>query len=109
VYEEWRRLLRPAIEKELLGRTLDQGDPAERLAAQAAEDLPTPAEIMALAEERVDVLLLLRNLNAAEAATLLAYHAPGANHNALAAELGVSPEALRVRMYRALRRVRRTV
>jgi hypothetical protein len=97
-----RRRLRVAIERDLIGRTLDSGDPVAKLQI----DPPMPEEILELAELRVDALVALAKLPPEDAVVILAYHL-SADRQALAAELGISHANLRQRASRIQRRLRR--
>jgi hypothetical protein len=98
VFAEIRRKLRVAIEKELLGRTQDSGDPVEKLRADQGE--ATPDEILRLADERLDVLMALQRLPEADAGLLKLYHDPDIDRKQLASDLGMTYVNLRQRARR---------
>lgn len=101
-YRRLRRAVARAIEQELLGRTLDAGDPVRKLAAEP----PTPEDILENAEMRVDVLLQLRRLPAEEADMLESYYS-GADTKGVARRLGITDAALRKRVERSINKLRR--
>jgi hypothetical protein len=103
LYEILRRELRRRIEVELLGRTSDSGDVAERM-KQVAQP-PDAAELLEDAEARVDLYTLLGRLNAEDERLLWDYYDPGADRDELAANYHIKPATLRKRVERALDKV----
>lgn len=118
---EWhagiRAHLRRAVEKLLLGRTTDAGDPYRRLTdnlsnqpirtrpgAEKQRDLPTTDRALVFAELRIDALLRLQQLPQEERALLLEY-CTSDDPTALSAAHGITPVALRKRIERIRRKV----
>ena len=104
VWPSLRRRLRPTIERELLGRTLDtkssMGDLSENVTPSSLDLLQEAAAV------RLDFLVACRRLSPEDRALLLEYSgASPAEHVALAARLGIRPDLLRRRVANARRRL----
>jgi RNA polymerase sigma factor (sigma-70 family) len=93
------RELRKEIEKELLGRTVDQHDPTDRLVV--VEDIPDE-----LADVRLEVWLVLQRLDPVDRELLVAGFVHGRSYRELAAQYGVSERTIRRRLMNALRWLR---
>jgi RNA polymerase sigma factor (sigma-70 family) len=94
------RELRKEVERELLGRTADEKDPAD---VRYEPDPDVPEEWAAL---RLDALLELARLDPLDQLILVKHHVEGYDYRTLADELGMSEGAVRVRAHRALVAVR---
>ncbi len=101
-----RRRLRSAIERDLLGRTLDSGDVAEKLMLDPSEGRATPEEILEFAELRLDFLLALEKLPAEDRILLCEYVDPSCDRRALAQRRNISYDALRQRVSRIQKTIR---
>lgn len=97
VYQRVRSAVRSAIERELLGRTLDAGDPTTKL---AKEPTVSTDELLDQAFERTDLLAALATLHPDERQLLLEYYDPESDRDAIAARLRISNAALRKRVSR---------
>jgi RNA polymerase sigma factor (sigma-70 family) len=93
------RELRKEIERELLGRTVDQHDPVDRLVV--AEDVPDE-----LADVRLEIWLALQKLDPLDRQLLVGTFLHGLSYSELAAQYGVSERTIRRRLMNALRRLR---
>jgi RNA polymerase sigma factor (sigma-70 family) len=93
------RELRKEIERELLGRTVDQHDPIDRLVV--AEDVPDE-----LADVRLEVWLALQRLDPVDRELLVAVFVHGRSYRELAEQYGVSESTICRRVANALRRIR---
>jgi hypothetical protein len=94
------RELRKEVERELLGRTADEKDPAD---VRYEPDPDVPEEWAAL---RLDVLLELARLDPLDQLILVKHYVEGYDYRTLADEVGMSEGAVRVRAHRALVAVR---
>lgn len=94
------RELRKEVERELLGRTADEKDPAD---VRYEPDPDVPEEWAAL---WLDDLLELARLDPLDRLILKKHHGEGYDYRTLADELGMSEGAVRVRAHRALVAVR---
>jgi RNA polymerase sigma factor (sigma-70 family) len=94
------REVRKEVERELLGRTADEKDPAD---VRYEPDPDVPEEWAAL---RLDVLLELARLDPLDQLILVKHYVEGCDYRTLADELGMSEGAVRVRAHRALVAVR---
>jgi RNA polymerase sigma factor (sigma-70 family) len=93
------RELRKEIERELLGRTIDQLDRIDQL--MVVEDIPDE-----LADVRLEVWLALQRLDPLDQELLVAVFVHGRNYSELAAQYGVSEKTIRRRVANALRWLR---
>jgi RNA polymerase sigma factor (sigma-70 family) len=91
--------LRKEIERELLGRTIDQHDPIDRLVV--AEDVPDE-----LVDVRLEIWLALQRLDPLDRELLIAVFLHGRGYRELAAQYGVSERTIRRRLMNALRWLR---
>jgi len=99
--QQWlAKELRKELERELLGRTVDQDDPADAL------PLPDPDVPEELAELRVSVVVALAQLDPVDRALLVKHHCEGYDYRTLADELGMSEAAVRKRAERTRRKLR---
>lgn|GEM_PF-3421999 len=94
------RELRREVERELLGRTADEKDPAD---VRYEPDPDVPQEWAAL---RLDVLLELARLDPLDQLILVKHYVEGYDYRTLADKLGMSEGAVRVRAHRAAVAVR---
>jgi RNA polymerase sigma factor (sigma-70 family) len=94
------REVRKEVERELLGRTADEKDPAD---VRYEPDPDVPEEWAAL---RLDVVLELARLDPLDRLILVKHYVEGCDYRTLAEELGMSEGAVRVRAHRALVAVR---
>jgi len=94
------REVRKEVERELLGRTADEKDPAD---VRYEPDPDVPEVWAAL---RLDVLLELARLDPLDQLILVKHYVEGCDYRTLADELGMSEGAVRVRAHRALVAVR---
>jgi RNA polymerase sigma factor (sigma-70 family) len=92
------RELRKEIERELLGRTIDQHDIGR---VMVVEDIPDE-----LADVRLEVWLALQRLDPLDQELLVAVFVHGRNYSELAAQYGVSEKTIRRRVANALRWLR---
>jgi hypothetical protein len=93
------RELRMEIERELLGRTVDQHDPIDRLVV--AEDVPDD-----LVDVRLEAWLVLQRLDPLDRDLLIAVFVHGRSYSELAAQYGVSESTISRRVANALHRIR---
>jgi RNA polymerase sigma factor (sigma-70 family) len=93
------RELRKEIERELLGRTVDQHDPIDRV--MVADDIPDE-----LVDVRLEAWLALQRLDPLDRELLIAVFVHGQSYSELAAQYGVSERTIRRRLMNALRRLR---
>ena len=102
--QQWlAKELRKELERELLGRTVDQSAVIEKLVLR---DPDVPGE---LADLRLDVFLALTELAPLDREILMKHYVEGYDYRTLANELGMSEPALRLRAHRALKTLRRTL
>ncbi len=94
------REVRKEVERELLGRTADEKDPAD------VRYEPDPDVSQEWAALRLDVLLELARLDPLDQLILVKHYVEGCDYRTLADELGMSVGAVRVRAHRALVAVR---
>jgi RNA polymerase sigma factor (sigma-70 family) len=93
------RQLRKEFERELLGRTVDQHDPVDRLVV--AEDVPDE-----LVDIRIDAWLALQRLDPLDRNLLVDVFLHERSYSELAAQYGVSEKTIRRRVANALRWLR---
>jgi RNA polymerase sigma factor (sigma-70 family) len=93
------RELRKEIERELLGRTVDQHDPIDRV--MVADDIPDE-----LVDVRLEAWLALQRLDPVDRELLIAVFVHGQSYSELAAQYGVSEKTIRRRLMNTLRRLR---
>jgi RNA polymerase sigma factor (sigma-70 family) len=95
------RELRKEIERELIGRTIDQHDPIDRL---VVADATIPDSI---ADVRLDVWLMLQQLDPVDRELLIDVFVHGRSYRELATQYGVSVSTICRRVTNALRWLRR--
>jgi len=94
------RELRKEIERELIGRTIDQHDPIDRL---VVADATIPDSI---ADVRLDVWLMLQQLDPVDRQLLIDVFVHGLSYRELATQYGVSESTVSRRLTNALRWLR---
>jgi RNA polymerase sigma factor (sigma-70 family) len=92
--------LRKEIEGELIGRTVDQSDPLDRIVVAEDDGLGE------LADVRLDIWLTLRRLDPLDQELLIAVFVHERSYSELAAQYGVSEKTIRRRLMNALRWLR---
>jgi RNA polymerase sigma factor (sigma-70 family) len=93
------RELRKEVERELLGRTIDQIDRIDQL--MVVEDIPDE-----LADVRLEIWLALQKLDPLDRDLLIAVFVHGRSYSELAAQYGVSVSTISRRVANALHRIR---
>jgi len=94
------RELRKEVEKELIGRTVDQHDPIDRV---MVADATIPDSI---ADVRLEIWLALQKLDPLDRQLLTDVFVHGLSYSELAAQYGVSERTIRRRLMNALRWLR---
>jgi hypothetical protein len=94
------RELRKEVERELVGRTVDQHDPFDL--AMATDDIPAD-----LVDVRLEAWLALQRLDQEDRDLLVAVFVHGRSYSELAAQYGVSVSTISRRVANALHRIRR--
>jgi hypothetical protein len=105
VYDEMRHRVRLAVERELLGRSTDAGDPYAKLARNRLPP-PSPEEKLEFALWRWDCVVELASLPEDECRLVVEYFREDTDREALAECHGMRYEALRKRVERIRKRLK---